>query len=146
MTMDAHSEAFLAHVHPDLAEVMRAAGQAAPFAICYGVRTLEAEAQAVASGHSQTMHSRHLASKTAAYAGLSCAVDVARLDPATGKIDWAPGHEPQVFGAIAVNVLAAARLLGKHVEWGGSWAENTVVQPGHFHDFGHFQLPWSRYP
>jgi len=144
--MDAHSEAFLAHVHPDLAAVMRAAGQEAPFAICYGVRSLEAEAEAVRTGHSQTMHSRHLASKTPAYLGLACAVDVARRDPATSKIDWAPGHEQAVFGAIAVNVLAAARLLGKHVRWGGSWAEDTVVKPGHFHDWGHFELPWSLYP
>jgi peptidoglycan L-alanyl-D-glutamate endopeptidase CwlK len=144
--MDPKSEAYLVHVHPDLARVMRAAAQNTPFEICYGVRTPEAEAAAVASGHSQTLHSRHLASKTPAYAGLSCAVDVAHLTPATRVIDWAPGHEQMVFSAIATNVIFAAKQLGIPVEWGGSWAENTEVQAGHFHDFGHFQLPWSVYP
>lgn len=144
--MDPRSEAFLMHVHPALATVMRATSQSEPFQICYGIRSLEAEAEAVRTGHSQTMHSRHLPSKTPAYEGLACAVDVAHLTPESGKIDWAPGHEAKVFGAIAVNVLIAARQLGLHVVWGGSWAEDTVVQAGHFHDWGHMELPWKLYP
>lgn len=144
--MDPRSETYLAMVHPDLAKVMRATAQTTPFQICYGLRTWEAQAQAVKTGHSQTMHSRHLPSTTPAYRGLSCAVDIAHLTPASGKIDWAPGHEASVFGAIAGSVLYTAKLLGVHVEWGGSWNETTLVQAGHFHDWGHFQLPWVKYP
>lgn len=143
--MDPKSEAYLTHVHPDLAKVMRGAAQTTPFEICYGIRTLAAEAEAVRTGHSQTMHSRHLPSNTLAYKGLACAVDVAHLTPETGKIDWAPGHEATVFGAIAGAVLYASHQLGIHVEWGGSWNETTVLTKG-FRDFGHFQLPWSAYP
>lgn len=139
--MDLHSEGFLAHVHPDLVKVMRATSQGTPFQVCYGLRTLAAEAEAVRTGHSQTMHSRHLPNPQ----GLACAVDVVWIDQA-GKLDWAAGHEGKIFGAIAINVLIAARSLGVHVEWGGTWNETTDVQPGHFHDWGHFQLPWKLYP
>jgi peptidoglycan L-alanyl-D-glutamate endopeptidase CwlK len=139
--MDLKSEAYLTHVHPDLAKVMRAASQGTPFHVCYGIRSLAEEAKAVVSGHSQTMHSRHLANSH----GVACAVDVVWIDEA-GKLDWAAGHEGKIFGAIATNVLLAARELGIHVEWGGTWNETTVIEPGHFHDWGHFQLPWKLYP
>lgn len=139
--MDPRSETYLRHVHPDLAKVMRATSQGTPFEVCYGLRTLAAEKAAVASGHSQTLHSRHLANKQ----GVACAVDVVWIDTA-GKLDWAAGHEGKIFGAIATNVLIAAKACSVHVEWGGTWREDTNVLPGHFHDWGHFQLPWALYP
>jgi peptidoglycan L-alanyl-D-glutamate endopeptidase CwlK len=139
--MDPRSEGLLAHVHPDLCKVIRAAAQnPQPFLVVYGIRTLAAEQQAVATGHSTTMHSRHL--PQAAYAtdddpdGLSCAVDVAAL--VNGQPNFAPGHEAQVFGEIAAQVKAAAAVLGIPVEWGGDWHS--------FKDWGHFQLPWAQYP
>lgn len=138
--MDALSETFLLHVHPDLARVMRAASQGTPFRIVYGIRTLAAEAEAVRTGHSHTMHSRHLPNA----AGVSCAVDVVHLDD--GRVDWAAGHEGKIFGAIAVNVLIAARECKVPVEWGGSWDQTADPSHATWHDWGHFQLPWAVYP
>lgn len=131
--MDAKSEAFLAHAHPDLAKVLRATAQdPQPFQIVYGIRTLEAEKQAVATGHSTTLHSRHLPNKD----GVSCAVDVAAL--IGGKVSFAPGREADVFGKIADQVKRAASSLLIPVEWGGDWHT--------FKDWSHIQLPWHQYP
>ena len=131
--MDARSEGNLAHVHPDLCKVIRAAVQAPqPFVVVYGIRTLAAEALAVATGHSTTMHSRHLPDAH----GYACAVDVAALTG--GKVDFAPGHEAIVFGHIWRQIHAVADALGIPVEWGGDWKT--------FKDWGHVQLPWAAYP
>lgn len=131
--MDSRSEINLAHVHSDLCRVIRAAAQTPqPFEVTYGLRTLAAEAQAVASGHSKTMHSRHLANKD----GLACAVDVTPLDH--GKLSFEAGHEAHFYGAIAVAIKSAAHQLGIPVEWGGDWRS--------WQDWGHFQLPWANYP
>jgi peptidoglycan LD-endopeptidase CwlK len=131
--MDARSETILVGVHPDLAKIIRAASQVAqPFKVVYGLRTEAAEAEAVATGHSTTMHSRHLPNA----AGLSCAVDVAAL--IDGAVSFAPGREAEVFGAIAVEIKSAAAALSIPVEWGGDWRT--------FKDWGHFQLPWEKYP
>jgi peptidoglycan L-alanyl-D-glutamate endopeptidase CwlK len=140
--MDARSEACMAHVHPDLARVMRAAAQAPqPFVCFYGLRTAAAEQAAVASGHSQTLHSRHLADPR--YGGVAMAVDV--LIP--GPDPFAKGHELEVLGQVARQVLAAAAELGVKVQWGGAdvgaWIDG---QPSHFHDWDHFQLDPSAYP
>lgn len=129
--LDPHDK--LLNVHPDLVRVCRAALQTPqPFVIVYGLRTIEAEKVAVATGHSTTMHSRHLPNK----AGLACAVDVAAI--LDGKVSFAPGKEAQVFGHIAVEIKAAAAMLHVHLEWGGDWTS--------FKDWGHFQLPWKDYP
>jgi peptidoglycan LD-endopeptidase CwlK len=143
--MDPRSEAILAdHVHPDLVKVMRAAAQAPqPFIVDYGLRTLAAEQQAVATGHSETMHSRHL--PDAHYGGDAMAVDVAAL--IGGQVSFAPGHELAVFGQIAVQVKAAAAAAGVKLQWGGdpvgAWIDGVV---SHFRDWGHFQLDPSAYP
>lgn len=142
--MDARSEANLAHVHPDLARVMRAAAQSPqPFIVDYGLRTLQAEAAAVASGHSETMHSRHL--PDAHYGNVAMAVDVAAL--VGGQVSFAPGHEQAVFGEIAAQVLEAAKTLGVRIQWGGepvgAWIDGVT---SHFRDWGHFQLDPSAYP
>lgn len=132
--MDPRSEAILAHVHPDLAKVVRYADISAvqPFEVTYGLRTLEAEAEAVRTGHSQTMHSRHLPNKD----GLSCAVDLTPL--ILGKLSFAPGREAPVYGAISVQMHRAAARLLVPIEWGGDWHS--------WKDWGHFQLPWKDYP
>ncbi len=151
--MDPRSEANLAHVHPDLAAVMRAALQhPQPFIVDYGIRTIQAEAQAVATGHSQTMHSRHL--PDANFGNVAMAVDVI-----AGSGDpFAKGHEEAVFGQIAEQIMAAAQLLaatggirkrknnGPALQWGGqpigAWVDD---KPSHFRDWGHFQLDPSAY-
>src|SRR5690348_4269594 len=106
--MDKRSEASLALVHPDLARVMRAAAQAPqPFVVVYGLRTEAGELAAVASGHSQTLHSRHLPQSHEQ--ARACAADVAALEG--GKVSFAPGREAAVFGQIAAQVQAAADKL-----------------------------------
>lgn len=131
--MDARSESNLLHVHPDLCVVIRTAAQLPqPFVVVYGIRSLAAEQQAVMTGHSTTMHSRHLPNAQ----GVSCAVDLAALTD--GKVNFAPGREAIVFGQIWRQVEVAAAALKIPVEWGGNWHQ--------FLDFGHVQLPWSQYP
>jgi len=131
--MDSKSEAFLARVHPDLARVMRAAPQTPqPFVIVQGLRTLPAEQEAVATGHSTTLHSRHLANAE----GVACAVDVAAL--VDGEANFAPGREEEVFGQICDQVQKGCDTTGIQTEWGGDWDT--------FKDWGHFQLPWLGYP
>lgn len=127
MSLDPHG--LLAHVHPDLVKIMQAAAQLPQaFQVVYGIRTLAAEQQAVATGHSTTLHSRHLPNKN----GVACAVDVAALTD--GHIDW----NDKAYPAIATQVKAASEHLKIPVEWGGDWKT--------FKDWGHFQLPWSLYP
>lgn len=134
--MDQGSESHLAHVHPDLVKVIRAASQdPQPFVVVYGIRSEAAQQQAVVTGHSQTMRSRHLPQP--GQGNLACAVDVAALD-SHGNINWAAGHEAQTYGQIAVQIKKAAADLNIPVEWGGDW--NT------FKDWGHWQLPWKDYP
>ena len=140
--MDPRSETNLASVHPDLVRAIRAAPQTPqPFVVIYGLRTAEAEAEAVASGHSQTMHSRHLADTQ----GLCHAVDVAPL--IAGAVSFAAGREAEVYGQIARQILGADAPLLAPVEWGGAavgaWAPGVVSD---FRDWGHFQLPWAQYP
>ncbi len=151
--MDSRSEVCLAHVHPHLVAVFRAASQAPqPFIVYYGLRTIQAEAEAVATGHSQTMHSRHLPDVNFGNVAMACDVMAATGDP------FAKGHEAEVFGRIATQVKAAAAILAASggirklsdgspaLQWGGqpvgAWIDGVV---SHFHDWGHFQLDPSAY-
>lgn len=141
--MDPRSEAFFPHVELDLVRVLRMAAQAPqPFVVVQGIRTETQEALNCASGHSQTMHSRHFAR---ALTGLAAAVDVVAL--IDGKVDFAAGREEEVFGAIAEQVKTAAAALSIPLQWGGdpvgAWVPGAV---SHFQDWGHFQLPWAEYP
>lgn len=137
--MPADPRNLLVHVHPALAKVILAADQdPQKFIVTYGLRTEDEEAAAVASHHSQTMHSEHLASH-----GASRAVDLSPLD-ASGQAYFAPGREPLVYGMIAKQVLAAVTRVGLvdgDVMWGGAlvgaWRSGVV---SHFRDWGHFQL------
>lgn len=143
--MDARSEANLLHVHPDLCKVLRWANQAPqPFVVICGLRSCDAERKAVASGNSETTHSRHFPNAQ----GYVCAVDVDALLP-DGHADpmFAHGREEEVFGRIAEEVKRAAKGLGVPIQWGGdavgAWTPGVV---SHFRDWGHFQLPWKEYP
>lgn len=131
MPLDPHN--LLSKVHPDLVKVIEAAAQI-PFAfqVIQGLRTEAQEQTAVCTGHSTTMHSRHLPNAN----GVACAVDVAAV--VNGHITFAPGDEARVYGHLAVEIKAAAAQLHIPIEWGGDWHT--------FKDFGHFQLPWEQYP
>lgn len=126
--MDQRSETNLHGVHPDLVKIVKKAAEKISFEVICGCRTLAAQKTAVATGHSQTLHSRHFPNKE----GLACAVDVAAL--VDGHISWLPADYLPIYNAIE----AAAAELKLHVEWGGNW--KTIK------DWGHFQLPWSLYP
>ena len=130
MSLDPHN--LLAKVEPDLVKTLTKAYDGT-FVVVYGIRTIQEEQQAIKTGHSTTMHSRHLPDTK----GLSAAVDVASVS-ANGQPSWAPGHEQPVFGLIATKVKQAAQERNIPVEWGGDWLT--------FKDWGHFQLPWKEYP
>ena len=115
MSLDPHG--MLKEVHPDLVRVLVATPQSPqPFQVIYGIRTLAAEEEAVATHHSETLHSRHLADPR--YGGVAMAVDVWPI--IDGVVSPAAGHEAQVFGAIAAQIIGTAvRLFGSdHVQWG----------------------------
>ncbi len=136
----------LEYVHPDLAKVIHAASQTpVGFQVVYGVRTLLAEHQAVMEGHSETLHSRHL--PQAKEGGLSCAVDVCVVG-SDGALDWTVSDPTGgAFGAVAKQIQHAADLLNIPIQWGG--ASVGAWTPGvksTFHDWGHYQLPWEKYP
>lgn len=128
----------LAKVHPDLVKVVMATGDALPgrFQVVQGLRTEAQEQSAVCSGHSTTMHSRHLPDAQ----GLACAIDFAVLNP-NGTINWG-GPTPSIwYMPIARKMIELSPgILGDKgpVEWGGDWLT--------FKDWGHIQLPWSTYP
>jgi len=145
MSVDPRS--LLAGVHPDLVKVITTAAQTPqPFIVVYGVRTLAAEQEAVATGHSQTLHSRHL--PQSGEHGLACAVDVAALT--NGQIDWCTDSAQRlsdVYGQIANQIQAASDALKIDLQWGGdpvgAWRDG---QPSGFRDWGHFQLDPNSYP
>jgi len=144
MNVDPHG--LLAGVHPDMAAVIRAAAQTpVPFVVVYGRRTPAAEAAALASGHSQTLHSRHL--EQAGQKSMACAVDICVVG-ADGALDWTVADaNGGAFGRVARQIQHAADTLRIPIEWGGAsvgaWVPGVV---SHFHDWGHFQLPWKEYP
>jgi len=135
----------LSRVHPDLAKVVLSAAQTpVAFQVVYGIRTATAEAALVASGHSETLHSRHL--PQAGEHGLACAVDVCVIGTG-GQLDWAVANaQGGAFKQIASQIQHAADILNVPIEWGGAavgaWTPGVVST---FHDWGHFQLPWEKY-
>lgn len=94
-----------------------------------GLRTVEEERQNVAKGASTTMHSRHLPNRE----GYACAVDLGALDGA-GHLTW----DWKQYMPMGQYMKGAAVLENVSIEWGGDWAA--------FKDYGHFQLPWAKYP
>lgn len=117
-------------VHPDLVKVMMHAITISPidFMILEGMRSAAQEAENVAKGVSQTMHSRHLPNRQ----GFACAVDIGAW--VGGKIDWTYNH----YVKLAVAIKHAAEQVSVPIEWGGDW--QTLK------DGGHYQLPWAGYP
>jgi len=150
-SLSARSERKLEGVHPDLVRVVRNAIRLTPvdFTVIEGLRTKERQAQLVASGASQTHHSRHLTGH---------AVDLAAL--VGGKLDWSMS----VYYQIAEAMRQAAYIERVPIRWGGAWAriDNSYVpvwqlQDNYikwrraegnkpFLDGPHFELPRDLYP
>lgn len=157
MGFDPHN--LLAQVHPDLVKVANAAAQAPqPFQIVYGLRTLAEEEEAVASGHSETLHSRHLADAAYPMPGATCTADggpsaayAMAFDFAVlvdGQINWTVANAAGgAYGIAAAQIMAAAVRLGVKIQWGGqavgAWVDG---EPSHFRDWGHIQLDPTAYP
>jgi peptidoglycan L-alanyl-D-glutamate endopeptidase CwlK len=150
--MDPRSEVNLVHVHHDLAAVLRLAAQAPqPFCVIVGIRSPAQQAVALATGHSQTDHSRHLPQSRYTDAGnplgLSCAVDIWPMTGAGKVFQPADADEVAIFTQINEQIQAAAKERGIDTRWGGqavgAWVDNVV---SHYRDWDHWQLPWSKYP
>jgi peptidoglycan L-alanyl-D-glutamate endopeptidase CwlK len=142
MMLDPHN--LLAEVHPDLVKVLKAAAQTPQaFQAVYGIRTLAAEEKAVAEGHSETLHSRHL--PDAHDSGLAMAVDIGVF--IDGEYLGSGPDVPVAYGKAAGQIISAADFLGVAVQWGGqpvgAWIDGVV---SHFRDWGHFQLDPAKYP
>lgn len=144
INVDPHN--LLDDVHPDLAKVIRAAPQTPiGFVVDYGIRTMAEEQAAIESGHSDTLHSRHLPQLHEN--GKSCAVDV-YVEGAEGQPDWTVADaNGGKYGLVAQQIKLAAATLGIPIEWGGdkvgAWTPGVI---SNFRDWGHFQLPWEQYP
>lgn len=131
--------------HPDLMKVANLASQTPQaFVIDYGLRSIQAEAQAVATHHSETMHSRHLPDEH--FGGKAMAFDFF-CSGHFGPPDWASiPPDGGVYRVAAGQILAAATLLQIKVQWGGqevgAWIDGVVST---FRDWGHIQLDPSAY-
>lgn len=128
----------LSQVHPDLVKVIQAAAQTPqPFEVIYGIRTLAAEQKAVAEGHSQTLHSRHLAD--AHFSGLAMAIDFGIFE--NGVYIGSGPRVPVLYEAAANQIMLSSHILGVRIQWGGqpvgAWIDGVV---SHFRDWGHIQL------
>ena len=114
-------------VHPDLRRVVELAVSRMEFTVIEGRRTLAAQRANVASGASDTLHSRHLTGH---------AVDAVPFDP-HGQPLW------NLCGEVSKIMFAAAKELGVPIEWGGNF-KRANGKP--FYDGPHYQLPWDKYP
>jgi peptidoglycan L-alanyl-D-glutamate endopeptidase CwlK len=108
-----------------LVRLVLAVGAVRDVAVVQGARSLEAEKQAIASGHSSLtnpMDSKHVVDP--ATRPLALAVDLAPF-----PVKWSdiPG-----FQSLAVLVKETAVKLGIGLHWGGDWV--------HFKDWDHFEL------
>lgn len=140
--LDPHN--LLSQVHPDLVKVIRAASQTPqPFEVIYGIRTLAAEEKAVAEGHSQTLHSRHLPDPNDN--NLAMAVDIGIFE--NGVYIGSGPRVPMLYTAAATQIIIESEHWGVKIQWGGqpigAWVDGVV---SHFRDWGHFQLDPSEYP
>lgn len=134
--LDPHN--LLSQVHPKLVEVIKAAAQTPqPFEVIYGIRTLAAEQKAVAEGHSQTLHSRHL--PDAHDSGLAMAIDFGIFE--NGIYIGSGPRVPVLYQAAATQIILASHVLDVRIQWGGqpvgAWTDDVV---SHFRDWGHIQL------
>lgn len=142
MNYDPHN--LLIHCHADLKRLASVCPQTPAWQVDYGLRTVQAEAKAVATGHSQTMHSRHL--PDAHFGNLAMAFDFFVLGP-TGQPDWNVEPDGAKYALVGANFLRAAAAIGIKAQWGGqaigAWTDGVVST---FRDWGHIQLDPSAYP
>lgn len=115
----------LVGVHPDLVSVVELAITLTPvdFGVLEGLRSKGRQQALYVAGASRTMNSRHLTGH---------AVDLGAYVGNRLSWDWPLYHR------IHRAMKEAARDLGIHIEWGGSWKD--------LQDGPHYELPWGTYP
>ena len=110
-------------VHPEMVATVQKAIELTDvdFGVTYGVRTLEAQKELVASGRSQTMKSKHLIQGD----GYSHAVDLVAYFGS--NVSW----ELNVYDNICDARAEAARQIGCAIKWGAAWSEGDIrTYPG----------------
>ena len=110
-------------VHPEMVATVQKAIELTDvdFGVTYGVRTLEAQKELVASGRSQTMKSKHLIQGD----GYSHAVDLVAYFGS--DVSW----ELNVYDEIADAMAQAAREVGIPIKRGAAWSEGDIREyPG----------------
>lgn len=114
-TLGERSRNELAPVKPELRRVVELAitYSRVDFRVQQGMRTIEEQRAAVASGNSRTMKSKHLKQAD----GFAWAVDLVVL--VNGVVDWTF----EAYAAIAYAMDRAATELGfaGHIRWGCAW-------------------------
>lgn len=139
--LGARSIARLETCDPDLVRVIRRAEQISPidFTILAGLRSDEEQRFLYAQGRTLpgkivthvdgvNKRSKHQANPQ----GLSDAIDVAPW-----PIDW---DDEKRFILLAGVILAAAKLEGVEVRWGGDWDRDGDMNDHRFVDLPHFEL------
>lgn len=111
--------------HPDLQRLFRAVVAVIDCSVLEGHRSLERQAELLASGKSKVRRSKHNASP-------SLAVDVAPY-----PIDW---QDTQRFVDFGRFVEAKAREMGISLRWGGDWDGDGDRSDQTFDDLVHFEL------
>ena len=132
-------------MHPALVLAVRATVCPVNFQITQGSRTQAEEDALVASGKSQTSHSRHVPTQNRS--GFCSAVDFVALNP-DGTANWNAGTpEAGVYHDIGMAIVAAGAAQRIKMQWGGqavgAWTDGVVST---FHDWDHVQLDPSAYP
>ena len=110
-------------VHPEMVATVQKAIELTDvdFGVTYGVRTLEAQKELVATGRSQTMKSKHLIQGD----GYSHAVDLVAYFGS--NVSW----ELNVYDNICDAMAEAAREIGCAIKWGAAWSEGDIrTYPG----------------
>ncbi len=123
-------------VHPDILAVTHYAIRVSTidFGIprTGGVRSSETQDRLTAAGKSRAKYPRHVTGH---------AVDIAALDPQTGKSTWEPGIVLQVHEAFR----KAAAALDVPLRWGGDWNGNGNIREKGENDLVHHELPRATY-
>lgn len=109
------SLAKLTGVKPPLAHCVELAItlSAVDFRVQQGRRSIEDQRAAVRSGHSRTMHSRHLPQAD----GYVWAVDLTAL--INGKVTWQFDIYAEI--ALAMDKAATQLSIARHIRWGCAW-------------------------
>ncbi len=122
----------LAGVHPDIMAVTQYAIRASTvdFGIprTGGVRSSETQDRLTAAGKSRAKFPRHVTGH---------AVDIAALDPATGKSTW----EPRIVLLVHEAFEKASAALDVPLRWGGDWDGDGNIRERGENDLVHHELP-----